>query len=532
MKATQYRLDWRAATLSSLLALVLSLAFLPLTALADDVYIEVTTPDVPVISSTTTIDTGGTYQLDAALTGADITINTSDPVTIIGNGGAIEAVGTNNNIAIIGWTNGVDLTLQDVAIIDNNYNKSVLNFTGGTNYLYFSGTNLLEIEQGGGGTQAMVHVPEAANLTVGGTGTLYFYKSSQGAGFGSDKGEKNGDMTFNNVTIFGKSTKPGPAIGSGAAYSGAPGNITFNSGEYTIIANAMGACIGGGSGGGGGTLANPGGNVYVKGGTLSINVDWAGAAIGGGGYAGGNDAIGGNLYVTGGSIRTVCDENALSNWASAGVTQYGVTDKVVTANKLDADGEPVRMLVFDTSLLEASASYFEVQIDGNDFYNGTLHHYKFINEEKNKDSGEYEPITVTSTNWVALEDSNLYFYISPAEHSLIVNGEEFTATWDAEADSFTVASAQSEQADPTDGLKAVYLNGASGNDANDGIEAATAVKTFSAAKALLSPTYAGATIYITGIVTVTADETWSLAGYNQARVQRASTFTGSSKYFI
>jgi hypothetical protein len=200
----------------------------------------------------------------------------------------------------------------------------------------------------------------------------------------------------------------------------------------------MGACIGGGSGGGGGTLANPGGNVYINGGTFSINVDWAGAAIGGGGYSGGNDALGGNLIITGGSLRTVCDENALSNWGSYGITQYGVTDKVITALKLNSANEPVYALAFDTSLLSTPADFFRVSDGIVTIYEGGNHHYRFVNEEKNKDTDVYETITATNTNWVELEEPNLYFFLTGEDHELTVNGETFNFAFDAETSTFSL----------------------------------------------------------------------------------------------
>jgi hypothetical protein len=394
------------------------------------------------ITGATTIETGGEYLLDAALANADITIATSDPVKLIGNGvGDGSATGANTGIAIIGNANGIDLTLQDAKIFGNVSSKNVINFIGGENTLTIVGTNLIEGQGNGGSRNATVRVAASASLSVEGTGVLYFYKQGQGAGFGSNAGDQNGDMTFSGITLFGKGTQPGPAIGSGSGYDGTPSNITFNSGEYTLIANAMGACIGGGmggGGGGGGTVPGQGGNVYINGGTFTINVDYAGAAIGGGGYRGGNIAEGGNLIIAGGSLRTVCDENALTQWGSYGITEYGVTDKVITATKLNADGEPVYQFAFDTSLV-AAADSFEVEVDGTLIYAGGKHLYKFINEEFDRDTGSALPITTTQSNWVPLTtEDNLYFFLTGTDHELIVNGEAFDVVWDEEGSAFTV----------------------------------------------------------------------------------------------
>ncbi len=71
-------------------------------------------------------------------------------------------------------------------------------------------------------------------------------------------------------------------------------------------------------------------------------------------------------------------------------------------------------------------------------------------------------------------------------------------------------------------LSTVYLNGAAGNDANDGTSAATAVKTFSTAKTLLAT---DGTIHVTGLVTVASTQAWDLSGKGSAVVMRDSTYT-------
>ncbi len=69
----------------------------------------------------------------------------------------------------------------------------------------------------------------------------------------------------------------------------------------------------------------------------------------------------------------------------------------------------------------------------------------------------------------------------------------------------------------------IYLNGVSGNDANDGTTTATAVKTFAKAKELAT-TYQGiTTIFVTGTVPISGDI--SLAGTN-AIIKREAAFNG------
>jgi hypothetical protein len=77
-------------------------------------------------------------------------------------------------------------------------------------------------------------------------------------------------------------------------------------------------------------------------------------------------------------------------------------------------------------------------------------------------------------------------------------------------------------------LSTVYLNGASGLDTNDGATAGTAVQTFAEAKRLLSAT--DGTIYITGQVTITGEESWDLTGYTNTTVKRYSEVTNN--FFI
>ncbi|MDR0851853.1 MAG: dockerin type I repeat-containing protein [Clostridiales Family XIII bacterium] len=400
--------------------------------------------DTTLITGSFTIAEAGTYELVAALANATITIATADPVTILGNGiGDAATVIANSNISITGQSDGIDLTLENVSINNNVSNANVIDFTGGENTLTITGVNLLEGLGNGGSTKAMVRVAPDASLDVSGSGTLYFYSQGQGAGFGSNAAEKAGDLSFSAVTIFGKTTQPGPAIGSGASYSGPQGNIVFNSGEYTLIGNSMAAAIGGGAGSGGGALATPGGNVRINGGTFNINVDFSGAAIGGGGYRGGNDANGGNLIVTGGSIRTYLDTNAVNSWSGQGATAPGVTPIVITAEKINVDGEPVYLLPFDTTPVSGT-SPFAVYIDDELFYNGGSHHYRFANEDLDRDQ-ETRPITTTLSNWIELSDEpNLYFYVTGEDHTISVNGVNFTATWNEATSTFTVTQGNSD----------------------------------------------------------------------------------------
>ncbi len=72
-------------------------------------------------------------------------------------------------------------------------------------------------------------------------------------------------------------------------------------------------------------------------------------------------------------------------------------------------------------------------------------------------------------------------------------------------------------------LDKVYLNGISGDGAADGRTPETAVKTFAQAKALLAE---DGTIYVTDMITVTGQETWSLADKGSAKIARDESYIG------
>jgi hypothetical protein len=258
--------------------------------------------------------------------------------------------------------------------------------------------------------------------------------------------------------MFGKTSKQGGGIGLGANTAAlTPGDITFNSGEYTLIGNARGALIGGGAGSNG---AAAGGDVYINGGTFNLNIDFSGAAIGGGGFAFGNDKPGGNLYYTGGSIRTFIDYNAVDpngNGIGEGlngdslwpVDNYGVNDAVITANKVNGDGtRPVYLVAFDTSLAQEAVAPYTIMVDDDTIYTGGKHGYKFVNEDLFKN--DQISIGSTPTNWAPLTtENNFYFYLTGENHELSVNDETFSVIWNADNSTFSIEAANTGSNDPT-----------------------------------------------------------------------------------
>lgn len=72
----------------------------------------------------------------------------------------------------------------------------------------------------------------------------------------------------------------------------------------------------------------------------------------------------------------------------------------------------------------------------------------------------------------------------------------------------------------------IYLDGVKGNDANNGLTEETAVRTFAAAAALVSPKVTDGVIWVVHTVTVADEQTWDLTG-RDCVVKWATTCTGS-----
>ena len=400
---------------------------------------------------------GGKYRMTY---GHKIVILTEEPVELVGRGIAeIEYYSTYIDCT----SQPTNLTLKNVDLRNikgksgggAGDSKPLINFSGAGNKLNIEGKCLLEKEGEGQGTYALIHVPHGSELTMGGSGTLYLYKWSGGSGIGGNKGEVNGDITFDmRGSAFMKGSKQGALIGAGAEAKGedtpVPGYVKFKRGIYNLISNSRGAVIGGSAGGQG---ASAGTSVYVeKDANININVDYSGAAVGGGGYNGGNDSSGGTLYIDGGSLRTYIDKNAANNtsgWMGKPYTE-GVNDAAITAKRLNSDGKEVYICAVDTSKLKKTNEY-TVYLDEDDdyFYKGGVPEYGFVQE--GLDKNEQLAITNTMSNWYKNGETKLYFYLTAENHKLTVNGEETVdVVWNAESESFIVTyngNAGSEQLD-------------------------------------------------------------------------------------
>lgn len=249
------------------------------------------------------ISSGGTYNLSAYGNDSTVTIDTTDPVTLMGD------ATTYTNLRIIGITAGVDVTLQDVRL-ESGDTSALLSFTGPGNTLTLAGSNVLD--SGGPG----VLVESGTALIIGGAGTLDVSSGDRGAAIGSGKGKDYGDITITGGTVIATGDYSGAGIGRGASYNdaaGIHGKVEITGGTVIARGGNYAAGIGGGGGSFGGGSSN--GTVIISGGTVT--------AIGGGGAAGiggGCDGDGGTVHITGGTVTATGGSNyGESNGGGAGI---------------------------------------------------------------------------------------------------------------------------------------------------------------------------------------------------------------------
>lgn len=202
--------------------------------------------------------------------------------------------GGSNSKSVITVPSGVtaNVTLNNVTITNVSGMDNVCAFAvepSGTANITLSGTNTLS----SGIHRAGLEVPENANVTIDGDGSLTAESYKNGAGIGGGIG--NGgtiEIIGGTVTAYGGSFSAG--IGGGENGNG--GTIKI-SGDAVVIAKngSGGAGIGGGNGGSGGTIEITGGTVT----TIGSMDSYDGAGIGGGnGGNGGTIRISGDASVT------------------------------------------------------------------------------------------------------------------------------------------------------------------------------------------------------------------------------------------
>ncbi|MDR1470897.1 MAG: fibronectin type III domain-containing protein [Synergistaceae bacterium] len=153
---------------------------------------------------------------------------------------------------------------------------------------------------------ALIHVPEGADLTIIGLGSLEVVNTSiTGAAIGSISSENCGKVTIKGGTVKASTGNNAAAIGGGratGANGGGGGEITITGGVVTATG---GTGIGGGGGNNTGVKQNTGGKITITGGVVTAT-GIGGAGIGGGsGYNSDGDkgGGGGEITITGGVIK-------------------------------------------------------------------------------------------------------------------------------------------------------------------------------------------------------------------------------------
>ena len=412
------------------------------------------------------IKANGTYNISKGLSGAFVISEGVTDVTFVGQGveyntdttdvsdtGYGYITSTPNSITIdASAAQGVHITLKNLYNSVTTNTANLLNFSGENNRLTIKGTVLLDYNVGyTSANDALIHVNKDTALTIDGDGTCFQYNCTQGAGIGGNTGEANGTINFNMTgSYFIKGTRQGAVIGAGARSSvQEPGPISFNSGYTYVVTNSRGAAIGGSAGSSG---ASAGTNVYVNGGTLSVNTDYSGAGIGGGGYDSGNDSSGGTLIYNGGSVRPYADTNAINSggWKGEKVTEAGVADLIITAQRVNGDGENVYFATISTEGISADSNgNYNLYVDDatKPIYSGPLHQHHFAYDGVDRDiTWETYPVS-TIANWYPMEDNNIYVFLTGENHTVTVNGVKQNLVWNEETGTFEAASAPELTAD-------------------------------------------------------------------------------------
>ena len=263
------------------------------------------------------------------------TLKASGDYTISGTWSGTLNAGPSKPKAVITVPAGItaNMTLNDAAI-DASSETNACAFAvkaGGTANITLSSANTLT----SGHSRAGLEVPENAEVTIGGSGSLKATGGDSSAGIGGSNGLANkyepdaGSITIRGGTVVATSKSGGAGIGGGNRGNGGTitisgGNVTANGGENgagigggghgdggtTIIRDdadvtaqggAGAAGIGGGSAGDGGIITVNGGTVTARGG-VSNDLTCSGAGIGGG-KAYGDKGYGGTITISGGIVK-------------------------------------------------------------------------------------------------------------------------------------------------------------------------------------------------------------------------------------
>lgn len=287
---------------ASIMAMLLA-ASMPLSALADDWYLENGDISVNANESGQTVSQGEKINVpDSApvVTQKDSTVSTSNTVTINADSGST-----------------ANVTLSGVIIdVSGDSGKAAVEVTGSGNVVIeLDGNNTVK----GGTGNAGVEKQNSGNLTITDknetVGSLEAIGGEGGAGIGGGYCGNGSNITISGgeVTAVGGDTLKienenaiefvaGAGIGGGGGGNGS--GITISDGTVNAIGGDNAAGIGGGNNGNGSNITISGGTVNATGGDAPMNDDGSagqggGAGIGGGAYGSGdNIAIKNNAQVT------------------------------------------------------------------------------------------------------------------------------------------------------------------------------------------------------------------------------------------
>ena len=294
---------------SCIMALLLA-ASMPLSAVAEDWYLE--NGDISVNAS----ESGQTVSQ-----GTQSNIPDSAPVITQSGGGS-----TSNSVTINANAGSTaNVTLKDVNIDTSGTNQAAVEIKGGGNVtIELDGKNTVQ----SGDNHAGVEKSNSGNLTITGDNetadSLTATGGKGGAGIGGGKGSNGSDITISGGTVNANGGENAAGIGGGAktdANDGGNGSkITISGGTVTANGGFSGAGIGGASGG-------TGSNITISDGTVNANGGEGGAGIGGGasgagsgitikggtvtanggtdaaGIGGGTHGTGSNITISGGTVN-------------------------------------------------------------------------------------------------------------------------------------------------------------------------------------------------------------------------------------
>ena len=188
-------------------------------------------------SDSSTVETGGIYEIDSNFTGT-IQVNTTDAVKFVSS--------TLQDVTILGPSGNANITIENMNIRNTN-GESFIRFQGAGNVLTISGTNTFTATNDSSvTTQNAAAINSGAELNVQGSGTdskLTITDKNSGACIGADGGGSVGDIRIVNANLSINAGK-NAGIGSGTNRSSV-GNITIEQSTLTFTGGTN-SCIGSG----------------------------------------------------------------------------------------------------------------------------------------------------------------------------------------------------------------------------------------------------------------------------------------------